>query len=80
MRQVKIVREVFALLVAEAGIEWCFPELLDQLGGDAGVEDEAEGMTDRKLMRLMTTSVEGIVGDREETELEPIAKKRKAVD
>jgi len=82
LRQVTIVREVFALLVAEAGVEWCFPELLGQLGpavlqGD----DDGEGMTDRRLMRLMTTTVEEMVGDKEETDgLGPIAKKRKALD
>lgn len=69
-----IVREVFALLVAEAGVEWCFPDLLDRLGE----EDEGEGMTDRRLMRLMTASVEEIVGDKQEVELVPIERKRKA--
>lgn len=74
------MREVFALLVAEAGIEWCFPELLGQLSEEEEAGGEGGRLTDRRLMRLMTTTVEEIVGDRREEELGPIAKKRKAVD
>lgn len=85
LSRLTIIHQVLCLLVAEAGIEWCFPELLDQLEDEfVGDEADEEGVSDRRLMRLMCKSVEELTGEvkpeQDSGSIAHVGKKRRAED